>query len=227
MLKAKFISRIVILFVIIVFNGCTPEVSLPTDTIGQTQVCDSLNRYNETDGPNLLENGGLEEWNNVLYDIPSGWFSHNNGNVRMDYKVVYEGCFSAKMKSLESGSTARIDQCVPVTPGSKIRIRFMYYVEQWQQDGARTYCYFRTGSAENTTIPISELREFYTDEEYYIIRGGGRGLKYLPHTLNHWLEFNETITVPPTATHFVFGVNSYYETTIYVDDCYVGEVTIQ
>lgn len=227
MFQTKYIYRIVILFVIVVFNGCTPEVALPTDTLGQPQVCDSLDRYNEVDGPNLLKNAGLENWIIRRYEIIDEWYHHNNHNVKSDDKIVCEGKYSAKMKSVENGSTARIDQCVAVTPGSKMRIRFKYYVEQWEQNGARTYCYFRTGNAENTNISISALREFYTEEEYCIIRGGGRGLKYLPHSLNQWLEFNETITVPPTATHFVFGVNSYYKTTIYVDDCYVGEVTIQ
>ena len=39
-----------------------------------------------------------------------------------------------------------------------------------------------------------------------------------------WQTFDETIVVLPTAHYFVFGVNSYFGTTIYVDDCWVTEV---
>ena len=129
------------------------------------------------------------------------------------------------MESLETGSTARVDQRVPVTPGSRIRIRFSYYVEQWKSKGARTYCYFRTRAAEASNISAEDLKDFYGQEAYYIIRGGGYGLTYLPHDLNVWQTFDETIEVPPTANYFVFGVNSYHGTIIYVDECYVIEVS--
>ena len=49
-------------------------------------------------------------------------------------------------------------------------------------------------------------------------------MKYLPHSLNTWLVFDETITVPSNANYFEFGINSYYENTIYVDDCYIGKL---
>ena len=173
------------------------------------------------EGENLLINGGLEKWSP---DMPLYWLCHNNDNVEKNWKVVSEGKYSAKMQSKEKGSTATVDQSVPVEPGSKIRIRFHYYVEQWKDKGARTYCYFRTRSAEVSTISIEELRSFYDKNTYYIIRGGGYGLMYLPHDLNVWQVFDETIKVPPTATYFVFGVNSYYGTTIYVDDCSVAKI---
>ena len=176
---------------------------------------------NRPEGPNLLINGGLEEWTTYYYDMPSGWFCHNNNNVKKDWKVVCEGKCSARMKSFEKGSTATIDQRVPVKPGGKIRIRFYYYVEQWKINGARTYCYFRTESSEKYNIPNSELNALYDKATYYIIRGGGYGLSYLPHELRVWQKFEETIAVPPTAKYFVFGINSYYGTTLYVDDCYV------
>ena len=176
------------------------------------------------EGKNLLENGGLEEWASfTYYDIPDNWLCHNNYNVRKSHKNVFEGNYSAKMQSLKTGSTATVDQCVPVKPGSSIRIRFHYYVEQWKDKGARTYCYFRTRAAEASTIPADELKAFYDNKTYYIIRGGGYGLTYLPHELNVWQVFDGTIEVPPTANYFVFGVNSYHGTTIYVDDCWVIE----
>lgn len=174
---------------------------------------------------NLLINGDLEKWQTFLYDIIDGWSCHNNYNIRRDHKTVYKGRFSAKMQSRESGSTATIDQSVPVEPGGKIRILFHYYVEQWKAKGARTYCYFRTRSAESSTISTDELKAFYNKDTYYIIRGGGYGLTYFPHDLNVWHVFDETIEVPPTATYFDFGVNSYYGTTIYVDDCWVIDET--
>lgn len=34
--------------------------------------------------------------------------------------------------------------------------------------------------------------------------------------MNVWQTFDETVEVPPTAHYFVFGVNSYFGTTIYV-----------
>lgn len=177
------------------------------------------------EGDNLLENGGMEKWCSfTLYDSPEGWSFNNNNNFEKNWKVVFEGKYSGKMQSKEKGSTTTIKQSVPVEPGSKIRIRFHYYVEQWKDKGARTYCYFRTRSAEVSTISIEELRSFYDKNTYYIIRGGGYGLMYLPHDLNVWQVFDETIEVPPTATYFVFGVNSYYGTTIYVDDCSVAKI---
>ena len=179
---------------------------------------------NNDEGQNILKNGGLEIWRAfTLYDMPDNWLCHNNNNVTKEYKIVYEGRCSAKMQSKETGSTATVNQNVPVESGSMIRIRFHYYVEQWKSNGARTYCYFRTRAAESSTISADELKAFYDKNTYYIIHGGGYGVTYLPHELNVWQLFDETIQVPPTATYFVFGINSYYGTTIYIDDCYVTE----
>lgn len=186
---------------------------------------DGADNDSSIEGQNLLINGEMETWQMFSYDILDGWLCHNNYNVKRESKTVYEGHFSAKMQSKESGSTAIVDQIVPVEPGGKIRIRFHYYIEQWKTKGARTYCYFRTRSVESSTISAEELKAFYDKETYYIIRGGGYGLAYLPHDLNVWQVFDETIEVPPTATYFVFEVNSYYGTTIYVDDCWVIDKT--
>lgn len=176
------------------------------------------------EGQNLLVNGGLENWTLSPYNMPNYWLCHNNYNVKRDYKVVCEGRYSAKMQSLEKGSTARIDQVVPVTPNTKIRIRFHYAITQWKDKGARTFCYFRTRSAESSTISAEALNYFYDTYTLRIIRGGGYGLTYFPHELNKWLTFDETIEVPPSANYFAFGINSYYGTTIYVDDCWVTNV---
>ena len=108
----------------------------------------------------------------------------NNGFVRRDSVIVSEGTLSAKMMSEESGNTARLEQLIPVTPGQKIRIRFSYYIEQWKSKGARTYCYFRTRAAQASNLSADELHAFYSDAEYYIIRGGGYGLTYFPHELD-------------------------------------------
>lgn len=205
-------------------DNSTDEASNNDDTDGNDDADGSEETDeddNRTEGPNLLTNGGLEKWMTHYYDMPSGWFCHNNSNVKKDWKIVCEGKYSARMSSFEKGSTATIDQRVPVIPGGKIRIRFCYYVEQWKANGARTYCYFRTESAEKYNIPNSELNTLYDKATYYIIRGGGYGLSYLPHELRVWRQFDETITVPPTAKYFVFGINSYYGTTLYVDDCSV------
>lgn len=177
------------------------------------------------EGVNLLINGGLEEWTFLSYNMPEHWLCHNNYNVKRDYKMVYEGHYSAKMQSLEKGSTARIDQVVPVIPNKKIRIRFHYAITQWKDKGARTYCYFRTRSAESSTISTEDLNYFYDANTLRIIRGGGYGLTYFHHELNKWLTFDETIEVPPAANYFAFGINSYYGTTIYVDDCWITYVS--
>ena len=182
---------------------------------------------NNNNGQNLLINGGLETWNNLFtpYDIPENWLCHNNYNVRKNSDVVFEGYYSAEMQSLKKVSTARIDQVIPVTPNKKIRIRFHYIITQWKDKGARTYCYFRTRSAESSTISSDALKNFYDTNTLRIIRGGGYGLTYLPHELNKWLTFDEMIEVPPEANYFAFGINSYYETTMYVDDCWVTNVS--
>ena len=210
---------------VLMLVACTQE-DLAFDSIGSSSAHNNNEEPDVIYGCNLLKNGGLEEWRvlpNSMYDYITDWLPHNNGNVKMDWKTVCEGSRSAKMKSLKSGSTARVDQCIPVIPGNRIRIRFKYYVEQWKTNGARTYCYFRTEAVESSTISADELKAFYSDNEYCVIRGGGYGIKYLPHSTGIWLTFDETIIVPPTANYFVFGVNSYFGTIIYVDDCYVGE----
>lgn len=174
---------------------------------------------------NLLKNGSFEKW--ILfsqYDIPDGWLCHNNKNATKDMHTVFDGHYSVKMCSRESGKTATVDQVVPVTAGHKIRIYFHYYVEQWKSSGARCYCYFRTMAAEKYNIPADVLRQFYDENTYRIIRGGGYGLTYFPHDLHKWILYDEIIEVPPTARYFVFGINSYYGTTIYVDDCYVVDI---
>lgn len=237
---------ITVLVAIALYFSCTPDDYMPPETglTTQEEINDSIindsipisGDDNDTIhdtiplvAENLLLNGGLEQWVDPLmvapYDVPEHWFIHNNLNVRKNNTIVSEGIFSAKMESLETGSTARVDQRVPVTPRSRIRIRFSYYVEQWKSRGARTYCYFRTRAAEASNISAEDLKEFYGQEAYYIIRGGGYGLTYLPHDLNVWQTFDETIEVPPTANYFVFGVNSYHGTILYVDDCYVIEVS--
>ena len=216
-----------VIFFFILTISCVKDNSSDNsreDTTGQTE--EGGNENVSINGPNLLQNGGLEKWVVDLpafyYDIPEGWNVHNNSNVQKNENIVLKGDFSARMKSVESGSTARLDQDISVTYGKKIRIKFNYYVENWKTNGARTYCYFRKNVNENSNISANELREFYSSDEYYIIRGGGRGRKYLPSTLNKWQIFDEIIDVPPTANYFEFGINSYYGTTIYVDECYVG-----
>jgi hypothetical protein len=211
-----------------IINDSIPIGGEDNDTINDNN--DTLEYNNDTImiGENLLLNGGLEEWMNsviVQYDTPEHWSLFNNYNVRKNDVTVSEGIYSAKMESLETGSTARVAQRIAVTPGNKIRIRFSYYIEQWKSRGARTYCYFRTRAAEASNISAADLKEFYGQDAYYIIRGGGYGLTYLPHDLNVGQTFDETIEVPPTANYFVFGVNSYHGTIIYVDDCYVIEVS--
>lgn len=191
--------------------------SLPSNDISNDSII----------GENLLLNNGVEKWDMDFCEYPDKWLiPHGYCNkVTRNREIVLEGQYSAKMKALESGVTARIAQLVKITPGCRIRIRFNYYVEQWKTNGARTYCYFRTGAAENTSISISNLREIYTNDEYYIFRGGGYGKAYLPHTPYTWSVFDETITVPSNANYFEFGINSYLGTIIYVDNFYVVDVT--
>ena len=184
---------------------------------------------NNNDIQNLLTNGGLEEWSYIWTtpEMPVGWSLPHNDYVKCSNTIVYREKYSAKMQSKETGNTARLEQMIQVTPHEKIRILFHYYVEQWKSKGARTYCYFRTREAQASNLSVDELEAFYDKNTYYIIRGGGYGLTYFPHDLNKWQIFDETIEVPPTAAYFVFGINSYYGTTIYVDDCWIIDVTEQ
>lgn len=213
----------IVCFILFSFSSCNK----PDDENNTPSTTDPNEIENITWGNNLLKNGDLEEWESLYsnygqavgWDVPAisyDWVKRNN-------TIVYNGKFSAKMRATTSGVTARISQLVPVKPRGKIRIRFRYYLQDWKANGARTYCYFQTGVTESTNISISELRSFYTDDEYYIIRGGGYGKKYLPHEMNRWVLFDQTINVPPTAKYFDFGINSYYGTTLYLDNCYIGE----
>ena len=233
-IKQDMIQYCFMLFSLAVFVACNSEeydeiieeVKSQTNVPAKKKAESNEQSHSENNEQNLLINGGVEEWYYITYpyDIPEGWFCHNNTNVKKNSDIVFEGNYSAKMQSQETGSTARIDQRVSVIPNHKIRIRFHYYVEKWKSKGARTYCYFRTDAAEQYNIPADELEAFYGKEKYYIIRGGGYGLTYFPHDLNVWYDFDETIEVPPTANYFVFGINSYYGTTIYVDDCWVMDI---
>lgn len=210
----------------------TPKDSIYNSVTDDNEADNRNNNKNNGDkantnntGQDLMINGGLEKWIPLVsYDMPENWLCHNNYNVRKDHTIIYEGKWSAKMQSLEKGSTATIDQNIEITSGHKIRILFHYYIEQWKDKGARTYCYFRTRAAEVSNISADVLKDFYDKNTYLIIRGGGYGLSYLPHELNKWQTFDETIEVPPTANYFVFGINSYYGTTIYVDDCQVIDI---
>lgn len=225
-MSRKYLSLVCLLAL---FAGCEKqkyEDFIEPDPYSINNIPHSDGNDDVDEGQNLLINGGLEEWTPLTpYDIPNYWLCHNNYNVRKDCKVVYEGHYSAKMQSPEKGVTARIDQVVPVTPNKKIRIRFHYTITQWKDKGARTYCYFRTRAAESSTISAEALSFFYDTYTMRIIRGGGYGLTYLPHELNKWLTFDETIEVPPSANYFAFGINSYYGTTIYVDDCWITNVS--
>lgn len=230
----KAIPYYIILFVLIILAGCnTEEMDEIMDEVrseaSHSMNTDSIDTGHSRSGvseQNLLTNGGLEEWNSFWTpEMPTGWSLPSNEFVKRNKTIVYEGTYSAKMQSLETGNTARLEQKVQVSPHDKIRIRFQYYVEQWKSKGARTYCYFRTREAEASNLSTDELESFYDKDTYYIIRGGGYGLTYFPHELKIWQTFDETIEVPPTATYFVFGINSYNGTIIYVDDCWVINVT--
>ena len=222
------------LTILSIFIGCTTEefdelvdeesseahLSTNTDSLATVHSRSAVSEQN------LLTNGGLEEWSSFWTpEMPKGWSLPSNEYVKQNRTIIYEGSSSAKMQSLETGNTARLEQKVQVSPHNKIRIRFHYYVEQWKSKGARTYCYFRTREAEASNLSSEELESFYGKQTYYIIRGGGYGLTYFPHDLKIWQTFDETIEVPPTANYFVFGINSYYGTIIYVDDCWVIDVT--
>lgn len=174
---------------------------------------------------NLLKNYSFETTQLFYDNIFPGWLCHNNENVVRSSEHVYEGKYSAKMSSRESGNTAIVNQVIDVIPNSKIRIRHHYYITQWKDKGARMYCYFRERQAESSTLPNDYLSSYYDTKTLRIIRGGGYGLTYFPHELNKWLTFDEVITVPPDAHNFVFEIHSFYGTTIYVDDCYVGQET--
>lgn len=202
----------------VLIAGCGRE-EYDNDTVVHDTTVDDGSGDDEAERQNLLTNGGLEQWDTSAVEKPEGWSVASNGYVRRDSTTVSQGMLSARMMSEETGKTARLEQLVPVTPGQQIRIRFRFFVEQWKSKGARTYCYFRTRKAEASNLSADELHAFYSDDEYYIIRGGGYGQTYLPHELGVWQTFDETITVPPTATYFVFGINSYNGTTLYIDDC--------
>lgn len=212
----------IIIFLVI---GCTADDDAISSEQHTIDSIDSTPNGGSIAGNNLLLNNGVEVWNTLDCVFPKYWLPPEGDCYRVtrNQDVVFDGQFSAKMKAINTGTTARIHQLVEITPGCKIRIRFNYYIEQWNTNGARTYCYFRTGPAENTSMSIADLRSIYSDAEYYIFRGGGYGKAYLPHTLNTWLVFDETITVPQNANYFEFGINSYHGTTIYVDNCYVIE----
>lgn len=235
--KVKRIVPICLFLILAMHTGCNYDehYEILDEIEGDAAVSLNNNSENgnqrrvENNEQNLLTNGGLENWTHYpsVDTWPTGWSPPHNGYVEQDRTIVYEGGSSARMQSQETGNTARLEQLIQVYPHEMIRIRFHFYVEQWKSKGARTYCYFRTRAAEASNIPTDELESFYDKKTYYIIRGGGYGLTYFPHDLKVWQTFDETIEVPPTANYFAFGVNSYYGTTIYVDDFWIIDVSDQ
>lgn len=173
-----------------------------------------------TQEQNLLINGNCEDWNSFI--SPNGalihWFNPGNKNIGKDNNTIYEGRYSARLSAYK-GETAILNQRVEVIPGHRLRICHHYYIEKGKKNGARMYCYFRTTPTNN--IPNNELNEIYDKQTLQIIRGGGYGLSYFPLETGQWKTFDYIITIPPTARYFVFEIHSYYETTIYIDDCYV------
>ena len=96
----------------------TPKDSIYNSGTDDNEADNRNNNKNNGDkantnntGQDLMINGGLEKWIPLVsYDMPENWLCHNNYNVRKDHTIVYEGKWSAKMQSLEKGSTATIDQ---------------------------------------------------------------------------------------------------------------------
>ena len=177
-------------------------------------------------GDNLLQNGDCESWWTMFtpYDFLNQWFCHNNYNVKQESKIVYEGKFSARMSAYK-GETAIVNQRIEVTPNHRLRIRFHYYIEEWKNNGARMYCYFRTTSTQNISNTV--LNEIYDKKTIKIIRGGGYGASFFPSELGVWQTFDYTITTPSIANYFVFEIHSYHETTIYIDDCCVVDMDME
>ena len=171
---------------------------------------------------NLLKNYSFEKIFFMQNHVFSDWQLPHNNYVTQSKDYVYEGRYSAKMCSQETGNTAAVSQLIEVIPNSKIRIRHHYYITQWKDKGARMYCYFREREAESSKLSNEYLNNFYDMKTLRIIRGGGYDLTYFPHTTNEWLVFDEVITIPPDAKYFAFEIHSFYGTTMYVDDCYVG-----
>lgn len=144
--------------------------------------------------------------------------------MEREQRTVFEGSFSAKLISPSKGKSAIMKQRVAVTPGHRLRISHHYYIEKGKINGARMYCYFRTTLTKN--ISNAELTNLYDPKTLQIIRGGGYGLSYFPLITGKWNVFDYTITVPPTANYFVFEIHSYYETIIYIDDCFVIDLDV-
>ena len=187
----------------------------------------SIDVHGQSD--NLLKNASFENWNfwNEWFD---DWLLPETPNyVSQSKDYVFEGKYSAKMSSEETGKTAKVRQRIAVTPNSKIRLKHHYYITKWKEKGARMYCYFLQREAQSSAFSSDYLKQFYDDKTLRIIRGGGYGLTYFPHDTNEWLTFDETIIVPPDANYFIFEIHSFNGTTIYVDNCSVEieEVTSQ
>ena len=176
---------------------------------------------------NLLKNGNCEDWIGMPVFKPGNYMNYwslkdNKGTVYQERDTVYEGKYSAKLYSHQTGITSFISQTINVNPGHHIRINFHYQMSYESGTGARMYCYFR--ESRSTNIPNHLLKTFYDEETLQIIRGGGYGIPNFTYTNNTWASFDYTIRVPAIAYYFVFEIHSYAGTTFYVDDCYIVDV---
>lgn len=214
-----FLGSFILLFISCIVEKGDEVESPPQMDLDQNDVPTQL--------MNLLENGNCEEWVGFLNvgssHYLSGWsLRENKGCVSKESKIVYEGEFSAKLRSPASGITAFISQKVEVSPGHRIRIFHRYFIAEEVGNGAKMHCYFLVNSSTN--VSNDKLVNFYDSKTLDIIRGGGYGLAKFPLEVGKWQTFDYTIKVPAIAHYFIFEIHSYASTTIYIDDCYVMDL---
>jgi len=238
--KFTFTKALLFLCFLVFPLGCSKDIEAPINTsdtinvgfdsdwndsvvIGDTTVYEPPVDTTTPNTSEMLVDGSIEVWVNMSGDPhPVNWSCNE---VEQTAVNVYHGSYAAQLQSSQTGTTANIRQVINTGPSCRIRIRFKYMFSEYKSNGARTYCYLRTGPAESTTISSADMKAFFSTNEYYILRGGGYGQKYLPHTpIGEWLTFDETITLMPTSNYFVFRINSYYGTTMYVDSCSVTRI---
>lgn len=147
---------------------------------------------------NLVINPGFESWSKL--NKPSGW-THSE-NCLKDSAIIQSGQYSCQHTGGTSTSSD-LGQTISVVPGKDYNLAFSFKTSSSTSgNGARIWCYWKDGSGNNITDPLSDD----------ILRPS----KYLKS--DSWKNNCLSVTAPQAAASFYLEVRTYPNSVSYFDD---------
>jgi hypothetical protein len=155
---------------------------------------------------NLVINPGFESWSKL--NKPSGW-THSE-NCLKDSATILSGQYSCQHTGGTSTSSD-LGQTLAVVPGREYELSFSCKTSSSTSgNGARIWCYWKDGSGNSITDPLSDDML--------------RPSKYIKSEI--WKNTSITITAPQSATSFYLEVRTYPNSVSYWDDFVFEEKTL-